>query len=173
MPHFVAAICRSRAATSIKADWPSGNAPTTRVRRRTSSTHSLQGVIGADLPPADQGRGRPQRQGSQLRDDRLRRGRGRLPILLGVDRLQHTGDDVELPARDVAEDVPIPVDHTPLPPGLGVALRGGFHQADTGIADDQLHPFQPAGLQVSEETPPAVKVLLLAFGHAQDVVLSS
>ena len=104
---------------------------------------SLQGVIGADLPPvgagkrvvgqgltdglADQGRGLPQLQGSQLRDDRLRLGRGRLPILLGVDRLQHAGDDVELPARDVAEDVPIPVDHTPLPPGLGVALRGGFH----------------------------------------------
>jgi hypothetical protein len=29
VPHFVAATCRSRAATSISAEWPSGNAPTT------------------------------------------------------------------------------------------------------------------------------------------------
>ena len=35
-PHRVPAMCRSRAATSINAERPSGNAPTTRVRRRIS-----------------------------------------------------------------------------------------------------------------------------------------
>ena len=50
-------------------------------------------VVGQGLTDglADQGRGRPQLQGGQLRDDRRRRGRGRLPILLGVDRLQQAG----------------------------------------------------------------------------------
>ena len=35
-PNLVVAMCRSRAATSINAELPSGNAPTTRVRRRIS-----------------------------------------------------------------------------------------------------------------------------------------
>jgi hypothetical protein len=29
----VPAMCRSRAAARLRADWPSGKAPTTRVRR--------------------------------------------------------------------------------------------------------------------------------------------
>ena len=36
LPHWVPATWRSRAQTSIRAELPSGNAPTTRVRRRIS-----------------------------------------------------------------------------------------------------------------------------------------
>ena len=35
-PHWVPATWRSRAQTSIRAELPSGNVPTTRVRRRIS-----------------------------------------------------------------------------------------------------------------------------------------
>jgi hypothetical protein len=34
VPYWVADTCRSRAVTSISAEWPSGKAPTTLVRRR-------------------------------------------------------------------------------------------------------------------------------------------
>ena len=36
LPHCVPATCRSRAHTSINAEFPSGKQPTTRVRRRIS-----------------------------------------------------------------------------------------------------------------------------------------
>ena len=36
LPHWVPATWRSRAQTSIRAELPSGNVPTTRVRRRIS-----------------------------------------------------------------------------------------------------------------------------------------
>ena len=35
-PHWVPATCRSLAQTSIRAELPSGNVPTTRVLRRIS-----------------------------------------------------------------------------------------------------------------------------------------
>ena len=31
--HWVPAMCRSLAAARLRQDWPSGNAPTTRIRR--------------------------------------------------------------------------------------------------------------------------------------------
>ena len=36
LPHWVPATWRSLAQTSIRAEFPSGNVPTTRVRRRIS-----------------------------------------------------------------------------------------------------------------------------------------
>jgi len=36
VPHFVPTMCRNRAATGTSADSPSGNVPTTRVRRLIS-----------------------------------------------------------------------------------------------------------------------------------------
>ncbi len=36
LPHWVPATWRSRAQTSIRTELPSGNVPTTRVRRRSS-----------------------------------------------------------------------------------------------------------------------------------------
>ena len=41
LPHWVPATWRSRAQTSIKAEFPSGNVPTTRVRLRTY-THTTR-----------------------------------------------------------------------------------------------------------------------------------
>ena len=45
VPHLVAAMCRSLAATSISADWPSRKAPTTRVRRRMSRMMRSSGLF--------------------------------------------------------------------------------------------------------------------------------
>ena len=50
LPHFVLAMCRSRAATSISAELPSGHAPTTRVRRRISRMICSSG-LRANLSP--------------------------------------------------------------------------------------------------------------------------
>ena len=107
MPHFVAAICRKPHRDQHQGGLAIGKRPDDTGTAPHLPNDSLQGVIGADLPPvgagkrvvgqgltdglADQGRGRPQLQGGQLRDDRRRLGRGRLPILLGVDRLQQAG----------------------------------------------------------------------------------
>jgi hypothetical protein len=45
LAHFVLAICRNHAATNINAEWPSGNAPTTRVRRRISRMIRPNGLL--------------------------------------------------------------------------------------------------------------------------------
>jgi hypothetical protein len=45
VPQFVAETCRSRAATSIGADCPSGNAPTTFLRRRASRSNRSIGLF--------------------------------------------------------------------------------------------------------------------------------
>ena len=45
MPQRVPAMCRSLAAQSIKADWPSGNAPTTRVGRGISRRIRSRGLF--------------------------------------------------------------------------------------------------------------------------------
>src|ERR1019366_4540731 len=45
VPHLVAATCRSRAATNMRADWPSGKAPTTLVRRRISRISRSNGLL--------------------------------------------------------------------------------------------------------------------------------
>jgi hypothetical protein len=50
LPHFVLAMCRSRAATSISAELPSGHALTTRVRRRISRMICSSG-LRANLSP--------------------------------------------------------------------------------------------------------------------------
>jgi hypothetical protein len=42
--HAVPAMWRSLAAARLSADWPSGNAPTTRVR-------ALERIVGANPPP--------------------------------------------------------------------------------------------------------------------------
>jgi len=48
VPHFVLATWRKRAAASINADLPSGNAPTARVLRRTSRSNRSKGLKLAD-----------------------------------------------------------------------------------------------------------------------------
>jgi hypothetical protein len=44
-PHFVPATCRSLAATSINAEFPSGKFPTTRVRCRTYRITRSKGLF--------------------------------------------------------------------------------------------------------------------------------
>ncbi len=43
--HAVPAMWRSLAAARLSADWPSGNAPTTRVRRRISRRMRSSGLL--------------------------------------------------------------------------------------------------------------------------------
>jgi UDP-2,3-diacylglucosamine pyrophosphatase LpxH len=43
--HAVPATCRSLAAARLRADWPSGNAPTTRVRRLISRSSRSSGLL--------------------------------------------------------------------------------------------------------------------------------
>jgi hypothetical protein len=47
----VPAMCRSLAAARLRADCPSGNAPTTRARRLSLAQDALEGVIGTNTPP--------------------------------------------------------------------------------------------------------------------------
>jgi hypothetical protein len=47
----VPAMCRKRAAARLRADWPSGKAPTTRVRAADLVQDTFKRVIGADTPP--------------------------------------------------------------------------------------------------------------------------
>jgi hypothetical protein len=49
MPQFVPATCRSLAAASSNADFPSGNAPTARVLRRTSRNNLSSGLLFAGV----------------------------------------------------------------------------------------------------------------------------
>ena len=43
--HWVPAMCRSLAAARFRQDWPSGKAPTTRVRRRISRMMRSSGLL--------------------------------------------------------------------------------------------------------------------------------
>jgi site-specific DNA recombinase len=61
------------------------------------------------------------------------------------------------------------VHHAPLPGRLGEALADGFHQPQALVADHQPHAAQAARLEVPQERPPALRVLLAALGHAQDL----
>ena len=45
VPHVVLETCRNLAATSINAEWPSGNAPTTFVRRLASLRSRSIGLL--------------------------------------------------------------------------------------------------------------------------------
>lgn len=51
MPHFVPATWRNRAAASMSADFPSGNAPTALVLRRTSRRMRFQRVVRPQTAP--------------------------------------------------------------------------------------------------------------------------
>jgi site-specific DNA recombinase len=59
------------------------------------------------------------------------------------------------------------VDDAALPAGLRVELAQRLHQPQALVTDDQPHPLQPAPLQVAQERPPALGVLLGAFHHPQ------
>src|SRR5262245_27469182 len=50
--HAVPATWRSLAAARFKADWPSGNAPTTRVHRLISRRRGSSGLSVRMRPPA-------------------------------------------------------------------------------------------------------------------------
>ena len=93
-------------------------------------------------------------------------------VLLGVDRLQHPGDHVELAARHVAEHIPVPMHDAALPLRLGVARSRGLNQAQTGITDDQADAGESARFEVAEQALPALQVLLVPFGHPQDVAIA-
>lgn len=51
LPYCVSAACRRRAQTNIRAEFPSGKLPTTRVRRRILPVQPLNNIVGADTCP--------------------------------------------------------------------------------------------------------------------------
>ena len=51
LPHCVLATWRSRAQTSIRAELPSGNVPTTRVLPADLTIQLLNHVVGMDASP--------------------------------------------------------------------------------------------------------------------------
>ena len=55
-PHWVADTCRNRAATSISAEFPSGKAPTTLVRRRASRSNRSIGLLVRIFNPCCEGK---------------------------------------------------------------------------------------------------------------------
>ena len=91
-----------------------------------------------------------------------------LRIFLDVDRLEHARHLVHLRSRHLGENVPVKMDHPALPAGARIVLRCGFDQPHARVRDNQPRRLQPPRLQVLEEATPAFKILLGAFGHAQD-----
>jgi hypothetical protein len=70
--HAVPAACRSLAAARSRADWPSGNAPTTPVRRLIGHVPN-RGTRAAPIRPMSRGALRPKksRQTRQINPDAL------------------------------------------------------------------------------------------------------
>jgi hypothetical protein len=113
---------RSRAAAELRQDWPSGNAPTTRVRRRISLIIRSSALFFTNLLPMDVRKGvagqrlghalldeicsRRHPGGAQIVDDRLCLPIGRFLAFLGVDGLEQISVAIpgiwERPARRAA-----------------------------------------------------------------------
>lgn len=64
-----------------------------------------------------------------------------------------SGHDRVLALRDMGERVAHPMDAAALPRCLEDPGDGGL-EAGVGIADDQLHPIEPASLQAAQEVHP-------------------
>src|SRR5262249_49985614 len=93
----------------------------------------------------------------------------RLPVLLGVDRLQERRRLAHLPGRHRREGVAVEVDRAPLPARLREALAQGLHQPQALGRDHQPPALQAPLLQVAQEGAPALGVLLGPFHDAQDL----
>ena len=61
------------------------------------------------------------------------------------------------PARYVAEDNLVPVDHAPLPLRLRVALGRRLDHADTSVTTDESHAGQRTRFQVPQEAAPPLE----------------
>ncbi len=69
-------------------------------------------------------------------------------------------------------DVAIPVDHAPLPAGLGVKSAQRLDQAQALVAGDQPHAPKTAFFEMAQEVSPARGVLLNPFANAQYLAIA-
>src|SRR6516225_287433 len=187
--HAVPAMWRSLAAARLSADWPSGNAPTTRVRRRISRRMRSSGLLVRNPPPVllregvvgerlldrrfHQLGGAAQAQATQLLDHSgglLARCRD---VLAGVDRLEHGRDLPHLGRGHVTEDVAEPVHDAPLPGRLWKELCGALGKPNAGIRDDEPDALQAAFLKMLEEFASATLVLLRPFANAENLPIAA
>jgi hypothetical protein len=97
---------------------------------------------------------------------------GRVPVLLGVDGLEHGRHLLDLRRRHRREHVAVKVDRTTLPTRLRVELRQRLHQPQALVADEQFHPLQAAALEVTQEGGPTVLVLFGPLQDAQDLAVA-
>src|SRR6478735_5282004 len=134
--HAVPAICRRRAAARLRADWPSGNAPTTRVRRLISRKMRSSGLLVLMRRQCScsssvshesccrklSGPGQP--QCVQLLDHLQSLLARRRKIFARVDCLEHRRNLADLGRGDGTEDVAVPMDNASLPRRFGEKLAG-------------------------------------------------
>jgi len=166
-------MCLNLAAARLRAELPSGKAPTTRVRRRISRMMRSSGLLDADAAPTLLGK-RVVRQG-------LRHGRLHQPRRLAEPHAVELSDDLaglapsrfqifswawmalssnatsQLAGPHVAEDVAIEMHHAALPPGLGTELGGTL--ATTPHASEMISftPARPRPLRwLRKALPPAL-----------------
>ena len=94
---------------------------------------------------------------------------GLRPRLLGVDRLQHDRNFLDLALGHGREDVAVEGHHPALPLGVWEEVRERLDQAEALVRDDQLDALEPTLLEVPQEAGLAGLVLFRTFRDAQDV----
>ena len=84
---------------------------------------------------------------------------------LHVSATKHNRDSRKAPAIAIVRT------HGASQAAENVGGKGGTRTLDpaAGIGDDESHAFEPAILQVSQESSPALQILLLTLGHADDL----
>jgi hypothetical protein len=123
-------MCRRRAAARLRADWPSGNAPTTRVPSDLAQD-AVKWVVGPNAPPVLLGEvvvgqcllkaccrklgGPGQPQCVQFLDHLQSFLARRRKIFARVDCLQHRRNLADLGRGHLTEDVALPMDNASLP----------------------------------------------------------
>ena len=97
---------------------------------------------------------------------------GRLPVLLGMNRLEHGSHLGHLFPRHLRQDVPVKMEHASLPLRPGKTLRHRFHQSQALVAHHQTDSRQASADQMPKELQPTLLVLLYAFENSNDFTVS-
>ena len=94
--------------------------------------------------PLDEIGRRVHRGGAQVVDDRARFSVGRVPVLLGMDSLEHMAHLADFGRWNEAEYILVEMHHATLPASFGQVLGGALRQTTASIRNDQLHALEAA-----------------------------